>query len=453
MATGSSNPDDVIHIEEPKRKIGCVPMAIVAVSSAVACILLGAFFWNLAATQRLKENLDALGKAGYPSSFADFAEKYKHEPGSPGPIWVAAGDALEQNVDNDLPWIGSNGSDPPLPGTPWDLLDKCRTYLQGVAPQLDHLYAAAENETPATYGYNLQPLNPGDPLRLPYMRSHRQACRVLSIAAYVHAHDGDMLAVTKDIHTGLRAAQSLGDEPYMISHLLAVACTEMMCARIRELIDEDFTDEQLAKLQETIREFPQRESLRASLTGESLNVVELLQNPAVAGMGRKEDASFFLECCLPLLESIDDGAWSEIWDAAGRVRLESELLLKSNPIQRTRYAMSASMMPSIDAVVRAHIRRAARLEITDALLAARRFQLREKRMPKDLTELVPDFLEAVPVDPFSPENATLKMVRRGNGICIYSVGINRTDEEGADLPEPGQATGYPQDEIAELNVK
>ena len=75
MATGSSNPDDVIHIEEPKRKIGCVPMAIVAVSSAVACILLGAFFWNLAATQRLKENLDALGKAGYPSSFADFAEK------------------------------------------------------------------------------------------------------------------------------------------------------------------------------------------------------------------------------------------------------------------------------------------------------------------------------------------------------------------------------------------
>ena len=48
-------------------------------------------------------------------------------------------------------------------------------------------------------------------------------------------------------------------------------------------------------------------------------------------MGRKEDASFFLECCLPLLESIDDGAWSEIWDAAGRVRLESELLLKSKP--------------------------------------------------------------------------------------------------------------------------
>src|SRR5439155_22126196 len=53
-------------------------------------------------------------------------------------------------------------------------------------------------------------------------------------------------------------------------------------------------------------------------------------------------------------------------------------------------------------------------------LAAERFRQAEGRWPTSLDELVPQYLAAVPRDPF--DLRPLKLARRPDGLVIYSVG-------------------------------
>ncbi len=64
-----------------------------------------------------------------------------------------------------------------------------------------------------------------------------------------------------------------------------------------------------------------------------------------------------------------------------------------------------------------------------AALAAERFRQSHGRWPATLDELVPDYLSAVPRDPF--DLRPLRLARRPDGIVIYAVGADRQDDGGA----------------------
>jgi len=64
-------------------------------------------------------------------------------------------------------------------------------------------------------------------------------------------------------------------------------------------------------------------------------------------------------------------------------------------------------------------------------LAVERFRLKNQRLPKHLTELVPEFLPAVPDDPFS--NGPLKYELRNIGYVVYSVGPDGQDDHGKEF--------------------
>jgi hypothetical protein len=62
-------------------------------------------------------------------------------------------------------------------------------------------------------------------------------------------------------------------------------------------------------------------------------------------------------------------------------------------------------------------------------IAARRYQLRHGEPPAGLADLVPEYLKAVPSDPFLFHGQPLEFVRQGNRIAIFSVG----DDQESDL--------------------
>ncbi len=68
-----------------------------------------------------------------------------------------------------------------------------------------------------------------------------------------------------------------------------------------------------------------------------------------------------------------------------------------------------------------------RLLIVDAALQA--FVLENRGPPDSLTELTPDYLDAIPIDPF--DEKPLRYKRLSHGYKIYSVGYNGEDEDGA----------------------
>ena len=80
-----------------------------------------------------------------------------------------------------------------------------------------------------------------------------------------------------------------------------------------------------------------------------------------------------------------------------------------------------------DGITRYH-RGVARLRCTRAGLAAERFRLATGRLPNALAELVPEYLDAVPTDPFDAQPMRFKT--RDQGIVIYSIADNLVDDGG-----------------------
>jgi hypothetical protein len=74
------------------------------------------------------------------------------------------------------------------------------------------------------------------------------------------------------------------------------------------------------------------------------------------------------------------------------------------------------------------VRSKTRFRCMVVLLAVERFRLAVGRWPNNSDELTPKFLEAVPVDPYA--KAPLRYKRLANGVVVYSVGKNATDDGG-----------------------
>ena len=76
-----------------------------------------------------------------------------------------------------------------------------------------------------------------------------------------------------------------------------------------------------------------------------------------------------------------------------------------------------------------------RLQATRTILALRAYQLTHGQLPGDLNALVPEFLEAVPLDDF--DGKPLRYSARKK--IVYSVGKNLKDDggddRGSDAPE------------------
>ncbi|HET6246929.1 MAG TPA: hypothetical protein VFE47_04455 [Tepidisphaeraceae bacterium] len=66
------------------------------------------------------------------------------------------------------------------------------------------------------------------------------------------------------------------------------------------------------------------------------------------------------------------------------------------------------------------------------MLAIRLYQARhDGRLPQTLKELTPDYLPAIPLDPFSAANLPLAYLPHHDPPLLYSVGLNGTDEHGS----------------------
>jgi hypothetical protein len=77
----------------------------------------------------------------------------------------------------------------------------------------------------------------------------------------------------------------------------------------------------------------------------------------------------------------------------------------------------------------------AQLRMLIIKLALRAYELDHDRLPQSLSELVPDYLQAVPVDPFSNAPFRYRPNDTDNGYILYSFGPDRDDDNGQPLVE------------------
>ena len=86
-------------------------------------------------------------------------------------------------------------------------------------------------------------------------------------------------------------------------------------------------------------------------------------------------------------------------------------------------------------LARVHYKRLAYDRTLLAAIAAERYRIAFDRWPSSVKELVPDFVDTVPIDPY--DGMPLRMRKVKDGLIIYSVGTNLIDDGGKIATPPG----------------
>jgi hypothetical protein len=130
---------------------------------------------------------------------------------------------------------------------------------------------------------------------------------------------------------------------------------------------------------------------------------------------------------------VDAGEESSALLAAGR-KLDAETVKLSR-----KYAVVRMMLPSLSYLVTLHIRSIAFLRVAKVTVEAERFRIDRGALPTSLEELVPDYLDSVPIDPF--DESPIRMKATEQGMIIYSIGDNIFDDGGevATTPQNNRA--------------
>lgn len=92
-------------------------------------------------------------------------------------------------------------------------------------------------------------------------------------------------------------------------------------------------------------------------------------------------------------------------------------------------------LPAMAQVENAAARTFARIQNLETYFALEMYRQRTGEYPESLSELVPEWMEVEPVDPYI--GRPLKYKRKSGGFLLYSVGLNRTDEKGRTFGEDG----------------
>jgi|GEM_PF-5277084 len=451
-----SDPSEV-QTPKGKRKIGCLAQLIVAVLLFVLIIVGSVLAWNAFASRRLNTALTAMKNAGYATSAEELEAAYgpAAEP-NPGPLWVEAGKNFSADNAADtrkLPFIGAEENIEEAgeiePGATFTEIDNARQYIARHERDFDLVRRAAKNPNLPRYG----PLVAADPttLGIDYVQGHRQISRALGLRALVESHDKNMDGLLETLKESLRVGTSLMDETTIMSQFVASACTQMALSNVEKYASQDFTEEQLANLQTALRNIDLFKSLRRGLEGEVVHSMTWFQNPMVRGpIPRHDDSALVAEQAFLLLEASKSKDWKVVNEAAR----ELDQLVADTEQSGTgaaRYMLAMQSLPSYARLCDSDLRVAAGVVVHETLIATRRFQVKHQRLPEKLEDLVPDFLPAVPTDPYSSANESLIFKVEDGNVLIYSRGFNGDDDEGKREVDPS-GNGY-LDIVAELKSK
>ncbi len=92
------------------------------------------------------------------------------------------------------------------------------------------------------------------------------------------------------------------------------------------------------------------------------------------------------------------------------------------------YSLTKIGMPAFETIVKIDLRVAAGVDCARVALGIERYRLVQGALPKVLDDLVPRYIDKVPIDPFDGKPLRYKLTEPG--YIVYSIGDDGTDEGG-----------------------
>jgi len=259
----------------------------------------------------------------------------------------------------------------------------------------------------------------------------RSAARMLKLEAHARAHRGDSQGVTAALRALIAASHALEAEPLMVSQLVRLAVGGIATGTLEDMLGQvDFTDEQLAQLQADVRQLDLQPGLRRSLLGERVIGSESIRDLAPTGLPTSnEGRALYLKTTRGWIAASEQ-PFPQAFQQAQLIEQQFREEVGTSPLSRMRSQLTMTVLPTFQVMFQATARGLASSSMADTAIAIEQFRRRHGRPPQSLDELVPEFLPAVPIDPF--DGQPLRYATDPGGFRIYSIGGNAKDDGGVE---------------------
>ena len=239
---------------------------LAALGASLVLVLAALVLWSLFAPHP-DPIVEAIRKRGYPGSLTELDAWYPSVPSAENAalVYTNAFGLLTNSEGPITNFMGKNWLPPIGQGLSGEEKSELTTVLETNQAALRLLYSA-----PAS-GRSRYPIHIEDGFAtlLPHLAKMKQAVSLLTAEALLHATDGDAEKATQAFLAAGRVAESVAEEPLLISQLVRFATWGILLPRLeRALSLAAFTDHQLASMQQMVEAAERPRALVRALAGE-----------------------------------------------------------------------------------------------------------------------------------------------------------------------------------------
>jgi hypothetical protein len=401
-------------------------------------------YFRLNLKKELNKRIEAIRAAGYPVTCEELDQWYsipEDVENSAYNVLDAIGYYKQAQNEESLPVFGKTE----LPGRTDNMSPEILTlisqYLEDNKNSLESLHKINE------FGYGRYPidLSPGIDTLLPYLSDIRRCIFLLQLETSFFAEENDPNKAADSIKSIINVSNSLSQEPVIISQIVRISCLNRAFTALEYSMNRTkYSDEQLKELGLIFNKSQNISGFKRALVGERCSVLAIYRNP----LGLPGD--YYND--LPPVPVLG------VYKAFGIIDKEAIIFLdlqKENidafelPLNKQISAFKAienkiNNLPGIYILIRnftaayshlvtLNLKNIAELNIACSALAVERFRMKNNKLPDSLGNLVPDYLDSVPLDPFDGKEIRYKKLDRG--FVTYSIGENQIDDGGNEVPK------------------
>ncbi len=412
--------------------------------------------WRISISWQVRSKLAALRQAGYPTTPQELEQKY-YAPVDPASnaapffnaafAWLTISNSVSQKALEKFVGTTTNLA-ASFSATEATIMTSLLANNRRALELLHQMPTATTCRYPLDFSM-------GPAMLLPHLSKIQNTIWLLSLEAVWDSSNGRATEAVDDLDAAFRVADSLKEEPVLISQLVRIRDGYTISFGLQRILTRQaLTDSQLAHLAEEFQKEENSVAMEHALAGELCTGILVFQMPLgqLASLGGNSDSgddnstsgqagskfgfallklsgftardfNFYLKTMSQYLAA-DRLPFPQKLDAAKR----AENAFLTNCAGHF-YIFSGLLIPSLAKSASKDAAALANLHDVQTALAIERFRLaNQDRLPDKLSDLVPAFLPAVPADPFNGEPLHYKKL--STGYEVYSVGPNRQDDGG-----------------------
>jgi hypothetical protein len=417
-----------------KKSWGWKRIFLLVVVIVVTLVLVWSYLHRAGLRDQLNELRDQARKAGRPTSLSELDDWYDKlsKDSESQDVYLKALKLYNKIGINDETLLFAGDANLPAlrDDIPKDVLKMSEKYLNDNKKAVATLKEASKLG-PARFNVKLGKIYYPYSMDFRHLEQFREGERLLGIESVMFTQKGEGAKSADTIIEMFDMAKSLDNEPASFSFTTQADCQELAVLCLEWLINKiQLDDKTLKKLAENLKSVERSKSMPKALVGDvcfftsayqpSLRVPYVFRFVYTLRGAGIEEKIFVRESAKYVEE-----AWkkSVIDSLAADKKIMEEV--RALPFY---FRLSKEAIPQIVSLFTYNAERVALIRLARTVVAIELYRLKYKKHPKKLSALVPEFMESVPIDPFSGK--AMRYLDFGDKYIVYSIGEDELDNEG-----------------------